>query len=61
MNVYQKCEHCRQYLNTDMTAHYVVKQVDGSTAYLHTVPCYRQYSYENEHVVLQHNIVRRRA
>lgn len=53
MNIYQRCEDCRGYINTTHTDHMTVKGVDGATVHLHMRPCYQRYAESNRHEVVE--------
>lgn len=53
MNIYQKCEDCRGYINTLTTCHVIVRGVDSAEVYLHQRPCYQRYAECNEHEVVK--------
>jgi len=53
MNIYQKCEDCRGYINTLTTDHMIVRGVDGAPVYLHMRPCYQRYAESNRHEIIE--------
>jgi len=60
MNMYQRCEECRGYINTMTTDHMKVEGVDGATVHLHMRPCYQRYAESNEHKVIDRVLTRYR-
>jgi hypothetical protein len=57
MNIYQRCEECRGYINTMTTDHIIVKGEDGASVYLHLRPCYQRYAESNRHEVIERKLL----
>lgn len=53
MNIYQKCEDCRGYINTMTTDHIKVRGEDKAEVHLHLRPCYQRYAETNIHEVVE--------